>query len=56
MIDFPETATDRLTAAQRNAIYPGPGNPEYVRGSAATMRAMERLVLVKTGGAVGRPG
>lgn len=38
----------KLTPAQREAIYPGPGNPEYARGAWATMTVLKRLDLVKT--------
>lgn len=36
----------RLTTAQKKAIYPGPGNPEYARGPAATIKALEKIGVV----------
>lgn len=36
-----------LTKAQRAAVYPGPGNPEYARGPLGSMRVLERGGLVK---------
>lgn len=32
-----------LTRAQRDAIVPGPGNPEYARGPAGSMKKLEAL-------------
>lgn len=37
----------RLTKGQREAIYPGPGNPEYARGSVGTMKKLEALGVVE---------
>jgi len=37
----------RLSKAQREAVFPGPGNPAYARGPAASMLALERMGVVK---------
>ena len=37
----------RLSKAQREAVFPGPGNPAYARGPMASMRALERMGVVK---------
>lgn len=38
----------KLTDAQKKAIYPGPGNPEYARGFVVTMNALERMIIVES--------
>lgn len=37
---------DGLTEAQRKAIYPGPGNPEYARGHVSSMKSLGRIGVV----------
>ncbi len=41
-----ERIAARLSPAQRKAIYPGPGNPEYAKGRCDTMTTLlhQRLV------------
>lgn len=41
-----ERIAEGLTKAQAEAIYPGPGNPEYARGRAATMKALNAKGVV----------
>lgn len=36
-----------LTKAQRDSIYPGPGNPEYARGPTGSMHALLKMGVVK---------
>lgn len=35
-----------LTRAQREAVYPGPGNPSHARGLLSSMRKLEALGFV----------
>lgn len=42
-----ERIAEGLTKAQRGAIYPGPGNPDYARGPAGTMRALNARGVVR---------
>ena len=46
MSDSPEAIAARLSAAQKRAIYPGPGNPEYARGRLDTMMNLMRRGIV----------
>jgi hypothetical protein len=41
----PAEIAARLSPAQKRAIYPGPGNPEYARGAHRTMDVLDGLGL-----------
>ena len=42
------TEIPKLTPAQKAAIYPGPGNPEYAQGRIDTMEILRRMNLVSS--------
>ncbi|MFT4056456.1 MAG: hypothetical protein QM681_18280 [Novosphingobium sp.] len=46
MTDIPKLAAG-LTKAQKRAIYPGPGNPDYARARSDTMFVLYRKGIIR---------
>lgn len=42
----PHLIAGKLTKAQREAIFPGPGNPEYAAGHPGSLTVLKKLGLV----------
>jgi len=47
MHDCIKTTIMVLTQSQRHAIYPGPGNPDYAKGSAYIMHGLADLKITE---------